>query len=171
MQDLLDMVLTALHQERGVWHFYPDFFYEIWIFLYMYMTEVIPSVVTLRTLYLEDLVAKLCIHSLHPKEECDIFLLTIRVKGNLLYMYTVTVKPRRVFPPRYHYLEDISYMVLPALHPERGVWNFYHDFPYDVWIFLYMYYLAVTPHVIPLRASFLEDLFAKLVYAIRQSPY
>ena len=58
-------------------------------------------------------------------------------------------------------MQDLLDMVLTALHQERGVWNFYHDFPYDVWIFLYMYYLAVTPHVIPLRASFLEDLFAK----------
>ena len=92
-----------------------------------------PSVVTLRSLFLEDLVAKLCIDSLHPKAECDIFLLTIRVKGNLLYLYTITVKPRRIFPPRYHYLDiDISYMVLPALHPERGVWNFYHDFFYEI---------------------------------------
>ena len=57
----------------------------------MYSTEVILSVVTLWTLYLEDLVAKLCIHSLHPKEECGIFPLTICVKGNLPYLYTVTV--------------------------------------------------------------------------------
>ena len=68
-------------------------------------------------------------------------------------------------------MQDLLDMVLTALHQEREVWNFYHDFFYEIWIFLYMYYLAVTPHVIPLRASFLEDLFAKLVFAIRQSPY